>query len=433
MSVVISVEDIGPCRKELKVEVPAPAVEAETRRVIDEVSRKVQIPGFRKGKVPRQVVERRFRQEIEQDVLERLLPRYWRQAEAESGLRPLLEPRFRSEDFQADAPLIFYVAVEVRPEIQVGDLDGLDLPPAEVELTDDEVSGELEDLRRSRAKLNAVERAAVQDDVVSVQLQELPAAAEGEEAPALPEPQKVQVEIGGEQVWEELSVALTGLSAGQEAEFSHRMGSGDDAIVRRFRVHVDQVQERDLPPLDDAFAATVGKFETLDALREAIRTHLLHDKQTRHRRERERILLDQLRQRYPSQLPGWVVEEQIKSLLTDFAEHVSRQGVDLDTIDWQEMGERMRPQAEARVHADLLLDAIAEARSIRITEQEFEFMLSSIARHEKSSTMAVRQALDRAGRLTALRVDMTRQKTVRHLLGEDEAGAEAEEEEHSAE
>src|SRR6185436_16127634 len=120
MSVVLSVEDVGPCRKQLKIEVPGPAVAAETERVIGEYRKRARLPGFRPGKVPSNIVRQRFKREIEQDVMERLVPRYWHQAEAEQKLDPLLPPELGDVDLALGESMTFTATVETRPEIALG-------------------------------------------------------------------------------------------------------------------------------------------------------------------------------------------------------------------------------------------------------------------------------------------------------------------------
>ena len=116
MSVVVSSEEVGPCRKQLTIEVPQPAVEAETQRVVGEYRRRAKVPGFRKGKVPAQLVRQRYEREIDQEVVDRLIPRYWRQAEAEGELDALLPPRVESVDHDPGVSLKFTATVEVRPQ-----------------------------------------------------------------------------------------------------------------------------------------------------------------------------------------------------------------------------------------------------------------------------------------------------------------------------
>lgn len=435
MSVVIAVEDSGPSRKELKIEVPAPAVEAELRRVIDEFGRSVQVPGFRKGKVPKRLVQQRFKQEIENELLDRLLPRYWKQAEAEVELDALLQPELENYELKDGEPLVFTVGIDVRPQVTLGDLDSFQLPEPAGDPTDEEVQDALDDLRRSFGAWVEVERPAAQGDMVTAEMTRLASATDADaqdadsgDADSEERTDTVNVEIGGQNVWEELSVALTHLSAGQQAEFSRSQGEGEDARELKFRVVAQKVQERELPELDDAFAEKVGKFESVDALKEAVTGSVANAKRDARRREREVALLDQLREAHPLELPKRVVEGEIRSMLEDYAQHMAQQGVKPDDVDWDRLGEAMRPQAEKRVHAQLLLDAVAKERELRVDEQEFEAHLSAIARQRNSSTMAIRQALDSSGRLQVLRTQLTREKVIRALLGEPDpfAGAEAE-------
>ncbi len=423
MSVVIAVEDSGPSRKELKIEVPAPAVEAEVKRVTDEFGRSVQMPGFRKGKVPKRLVQTRFKQEIENEVLDRLLPRYWKQAEAEVELDALLQPELENYELKDGEPLVFTVGVDVRPQVTLGDLDSFQLPEPAGDPTDEEVQDALDDLRRSFGAWVDVDRPAAQGDMVTAEMTRLASSKDAgsedaEDADSQEHTDTVNVEIGGKNVWEELSVALTHLSAGQQAEFSRSHGEGEDAQEYNFRVVVQKVQERELPELDDAFAEQVGKFESVDALKEAVAGSVANGKRDARRREREVALLDQLREAHPLELPKRVVEGEIRSMLEDYAQHMAQQGVKPDDVNWDQLGEAMRPQAEKRVHAQLLLDAVAKDRDLRVEEQEFEAHLSAIARQRNSSTMAIRQALDSSGKLQVLRTQLAREKVIRTLLGE---------------
>ncbi|MGH9361988.1 MAG: trigger factor, partial [Thermoanaerobaculia bacterium] len=217
MSVVVSVEDVGPCRKQLKIAVPAPAVEAETERVIQDFGRRVKIPGFRKGKVPAELVRRRYQKDIEHEVVERLLPRYWRQAQAESDIDPLLPPEVDEvEELRPGQDLTFVATVETRPRIELHSLRDFDLPSPEVEPGVVEVEEALEDVRKQVGTWVPVERPAARGDLVSLEVRE--ARPEG----AWSEPQATEVELGDPRVWEELSLAATGLGAGQEAPFRRR-------------------------------------------------------------------------------------------------------------------------------------------------------------------------------------------------------------------
>jgi trigger factor len=427
MSVVLSIEDVGPSKKELRIEVPAPAVEAETERVVQDYGRKVRLPGFRPGKVPAAVVRQRFREEVEREVVERLVPRYWRQAEAETGIEPLTRPELAGVDERAPgAPLVFTARAEVRPEIAIADLSDLELPDPPAEPTEEEVAAALEELRRQSGDWAPVERPAGQGDLVAVEIEETTPPVEGAGAGSGAEPAvtTVEIEVGSPRVWEELSVAVTGLSEGQKGEFS-RMDEEEGRVRERsFRFEVRAVKERDLPELDDELAEQVGGFESVAALTEAVRARLAHGKLHERKEARERVLLDALRERHPVALPEGLVDSELEGLVQEYAETIARQGVDVERagIDWRKVAEQARPAAEKRVHARLVLDAVARREGIEVTAQELETALARIAAEQDLSTGQVRRALDADGRLARLRGQLLRGKTLRHLLGEEAAG-----------
>ena len=451
MSVVVSCQDVGPCRKELKIEVPAPAVEAETLRVVQEYARTARLPGFRKGKVPQSLVKKRFRADIDQDVLERLVPRYWRQAEAEASIESLLAPSIGEVDHKEGEDLTFTATVEVRPEIELSPDRNFDLPNPSVDVSEEELRETIEGLRSDVAPWVKVERAASRGDRVQIRLWSKEEeegrdrndpdqlSAQGQDGEVRAEEgtgsavesqglgQEVAVEVGSEQVWEELSLTVTGLEAGQQAEFSRQEqppeGDGpQEPVVKSFGLEVLEVQEKELAPLDDDFSKQFGDLENLKALEDAVSKRMTLEKTSARREERRRRLLDQLIERHPLDLPEGVVEHETRGMLREYADGLSARGVDVERgeVDWEALGEQVRPQASQRVHARLLLDAIGADEGIQVGEEELENALAVLARSQGQSTVAVRQALDRDGRLNAMRMQMRREKTLRHLLGEDQ-------------
>ncbi len=417
MSVVVSVEDVGVCRKQLKIEVPGPAVEAEVQRVAQEYRKAARLPGFRKGKVPLGVVQKRFQEEIRKEVIDRLVPRYWHQAEAESGLDILMPPSVEQVDFEDGANLTFDAVVEVKPEIALGDIESFDLPEMETEPTEEELDSAIEDLRRSVAEWKDADRPAARGDLVAGTVQ---VELEAEEGQAEPTPQPFSIEVGDPNVWEELSLAVTGQKAGTEATFERQAEPEGPRLEHR--VQIEAVRERDLPELDDAFAAKVGEFETVDALREALAERLRAAKGQERRRSRERAVLDQLRERHPLDLPSGVVDRETENILRSYAEDLAHRGIDPEKadIDWRQLFDQTRPQGEKEVHGRLLLDAVVEKLAVVVSEDEFETSLAALAKVQGKSTPAVRQALDRAGRLGELRTQLGRDKALKRLMGEEE-------------
>jgi len=419
MSVVLSVEEAGPCQKRLKIEVPAETVAAETSRIAAEFRKQARIPGFRKGKVPMELVRKKFAEDIDQEVVERLLPRYWRQAEAEKQLEPLLAPAVEEVVHNEGDPLVFTATVEVRPEFPLENLEGFELPSPPTEATGDEIDQMIEDLRRSVAPWVDQDRAAAQGDLIEAMLVEVKEDEEGE-------PQPVSFEIGDPKVWEELSLEVTGKSSGQSGAFSRSHEHEDETHTHEYKIEITAVKERDLPPLDDDLAAKIGKFETLDDLRADISERMATGKQQEARRLREQAVLDQLRERNPTELPERLLENEVRQMLTDYAESLGQRGVDpaKAEVDWQGLSEQVKPQAEARVHARLLLDALVQRWEVEVPEEVFEATLAGLARSQGNSAAQLRRALDQDGRLGELRAQLRRERALRRLLGEEDNEAE---------
>ena len=225
MSVVLNVEEIGPCRKELKIEIPAPAVDAETSRVLGEFGRKASLPGFRKGKVPQNLVQRHFGDDIRREVVERLVPRYFRQAVAEKGIDPLLAPEVEMAKVETGTGMTFIARVEVRPEIELRNYKDFSLPDPQVEATPDEVKTAISDLRLRHADWKPASRPAATGDRAKIELKpvlgpgDLEGAGGGE---IVAEAQTVDIEVGSQQIWDEISLAVAGLSVGQGSSFTRK-------------------------------------------------------------------------------------------------------------------------------------------------------------------------------------------------------------------
>ena len=426
MSVVVAREDVGPCQKRLTIEVPAQAVAAEMGRVVGDYRRKLNLPGFRRGKVPVELVKKRFREAIEREVADRLVPRYWHQAQAEENLDPLQDPEFEELQIEEGQPLTLVASVEIRPQITLAPLDDFRLPEEPTEPTDEEVEAALADLRRQHAVWSPVERSAARGDLVIAGVEDLErsgapgsgGAASGPPRSGAPE-RKIHVELGADNAGEELTLALTGLAAGHSTEY--RGALSPDGEEEAVRITALEVREQEVPELDDELARRLGDFDSVADLRRAVVEGLENSKKADLRRRRERSLLEQLRQRNPLELPTRVVEREAEKMVNRFAAQLIDQGVDLERadIDWQAMTDEARPKAEVRVHDRLLLDAVAEAEGLRLDESEFERFLAGLAAQQQTSTLELRRHLAEDGRLESLRADLLRGEAVRHLLGED--------------
>lgn len=437
MSVVVTVEDTGVCRKQLTIEVPPEEVEAATRRAVGRYAKSARIPGFRPGKVPPQVVRQRFREDIDRDVVEGLVPEYWERAREQQGIDPLGQPRLTDVGAVASGePLRFVAEVEVRPPVELGELGGFEVPDPPAAPSDEEVEEAIEDLRRRAGEWRDVERPAARGDLAALRIREerpaqaAPEAAEPEPAPAAEgaeaaaeaaaaDWQDVEVEVGEPRVWEELSLAVTGLSAGQRTRFTRRPDEGSEADPKSFEVEVTAVREREPAPLDDDFARKVGDFESVGALRTAVVDNLTRGKRQERDQKRREAVMEQLRLRYPVALPEGVVGGEIQRMAQDFAHDLARRGIDPEKaqVDWEKLAGELRGPAERRVHERLLLDAVADKEGITAAAEEVEGLVAAIAKAEGAPLERVREAL---GGPAGIAARLRRDKAVRHLLGDEE-------------
>ena len=445
MSVVVSRREVGVCRQEFEIEVPASEVDAEYLRVARDYRRRARIDGFRKGKAPLDLVRQRFAGSIGEDVSERLAPKYWQQASEEDGVQAMLPPSVAPVQAAPGQPLRFTVTVDVEPEVEIGDSRSFELPQPETEPSEAEVDELLEQVRLQRSTWVPVDRAAARGDRVRGRIhrsalpgyvpeaaaEDDPGSDQDERGPATHD---IDLELGDERAWPELTDNLTGLSAGQKADFERTETDEDVERQRGYEIEVEEVLERKLPDVDDDWASSLAAtIETVDDLRRQLGEQVQAQKTEQAGQQRTDALLDQLRERYPVTLPEAVVEREALQMARSYANNLARQGFDLERqqLPWEQLMEEIRPQAEKRAHSSFLLDRIARDDGVEATAEDLERALEIMARARNTNRGRLRRELEREGGLEMLRVELRRDRTVQALLAAnappEEASAPADE------
>ncbi|MYF97144.1 MAG: trigger factor [Holophagales bacterium] len=429
MTVVVSKRDVGVCRQEFEIEVPASEVDAEYLRVARDYRRRARIDGFRKGKAPLDLVRQRFAGAIGEDVSERLAPKYWRKASEEDGVQAMLPPSVAPVRAAPGEPLRFTVTVDVEPEVEIGDSRSFELPQPETDPSEAEIDELLEQVRLQRSTWVPVDRAAARGDRVRGRIHR--AAMPGYVAEADAEEQQdqddhrgpathdIDLELGDERAWPELTDNLTGLSAGQKADFERTETEDDVERQRGYEIEVDEVLERKLPEVDDDWASSLAAtIETVDDLRRQLSDQVQAQKAEQAGQQRTDALLDQLRERYPVTLPEAVVERETLQMARSYANNLARQGFDFERqqLPWEQLMEEIRPQAEKRAHSSFLLDRIARDDGVEATAEDLERALEIMARGRNTNRGRLRRELEREGGLEMLRVELRRDRTVQALL-----------------
>jgi len=414
----VDVQEMGACKRRLDVEETPEVVQQAWERAFTRVQREARLPGFRKGKVPRSMIKLHFADDVRQEVARNLIPEVYRQALAETHLRPVEEPDLQEVSLEESSPLKFSAVIEIKPTITLGRYVGLDVKHAPKPFTESEVDETLTQLQEQHAEYRAIERPADPGDLVIVDYTLTPEGMEPRTETGY------SFTIGSGAVLPEIDEAAIGLSAGGSRQT--RVRFGDDHRNEALRgkaaeaaVRVTEVKEKVLPPLDDDFAKSAGEFDTLDALRAEIRRGLEARREQENRRALENAVIDAALAEHPFEVPEALVLRQVGSQIEHMREHMRRQGVDPDKLPWDypKMVEEMKPGAEKAVRRALLIEAVAEKEGLEPSEADVDGEIEKIAQSSQRPAPAVRSMLERDGALDRLKLSLMETRTLDFLIG----------------
>ena len=413
----VAVEEIEGCKRRLAVEAPVDVVQQEWERAYGRVQKQARLPGFRKGHVPRSLVKLHFASDVRREVAEHLIPDVYRKALSEAQLDPVDEPDLRDVKLEEGAPLSFVAIVEVKPDIALGEIKGLDVQHAPVAVLDTDVDQAIESMREGQAEFRTVERPAAPGDLVIVDYTLTPEGQESVTATGY------QFIVGGGTVFNEIDQAVAGMSLGETREVGLRFP--DDHRAENLRgksgtasVKLVEVKEKVLPTVDDEFAKSLGDFDTVDALRTEVRKQLEIRRAADERRGLEDKVVGALLERHPFGVPEALVMRHIAHQVEHGRERMRRQGVDPDRLPWdyQKLLGELRPEAEKAVRRALLLEAIADREGLAAGDADVEAEIDKIAQATQRPVPAVRRMMEKSGDLDGLRHGLRERMTLDFLV-----------------
>jgi trigger factor len=380
----VEVSEGGDCRRTLSIEVEPGLFEDEKGKILKGLMKDVTIPGFRKGKAPKDVVSRKFAEEIHTEAVKSLLPDAYAHAVSTEKLRPIGDPLFRDISIEDDQPLRFKVELEVEPVIELSGYKDLGIEPEKAEVDDEEVEKVLESLKERYADFEAVERGATATDMVV--LDYVPAGDDG----SPDESKKVEdypVQLGAGQLFPEFEEAVTGKNPGEEgtAEISYPEDYKPERLAGKtvsYRFTVKEVKEKRIPVLDDEFARKVDeKFESLDDLRADIRKRMLEEKEEEARRRTEEAAIDRILEANPFEVPGTMIDRYKSELAKEDERRRESAGVgpEEDEEKKKEIEELFDRIARRSIKRFFLIDRIAAEEDIRVTDADIEAEIERIA------------------------------------------------------
>ncbi len=424
MEVRADVMDVSGVKKKLTVEIPAEVAARELEKVAGEYQREAVLPGFRRGKAPLNLVKRRYASQIREDVLSELVPRSLRQVVREKSLRTLGEPRLEAVRMEPGQALTYEAVVEVYPEVPLPQYRGLQVEVPAPEVAEEAIQERLEKLRLDHAELVAVEdRPVALGDSVVVDLVGEFVAEEGKTVPEPIVQEDVTVEVGAEDTFPAFTEALLDANIGEERTFEVEYPADYQAARLagrrvRFKVEVTDIRRRELPELNDEFARDLGEFASLEEVRSRIRADLEHAAKLERDNEIREAVTRKLIAGVDFEVPESMVRSALRSHLERAARSLAQQGIDPGRarVNWEKVTQELRPQAEAEVKTNLVLDRICEAENLMVTEEDLESEISSLAAASQESPERMAAMLRDDSLREALRVQMRRRRALQLVI-----------------
>ncbi|WP_377888270.1 trigger factor [Alkalihalobacillus sp. R86527] len=410
----------------LTVEVEAGEVNTALDEAFKKVVKQVNVPGFRKGKVPRSLFEKRFGVEsLYQDALDIILPKAYSEAVEEAGIDPVDRPEVDIEQIEKDKNLIFKATVTVKPEVKLGEYKGLEVEEEDTTVTDEDVEAELKGIQEKHAELVVVEDGEIQEgDTAIIDFE----GFLGEEPFEGGKGENYSLEVGSNTFIPGFEEQLVGEKAGAEKEVTvtfpeeyHAENlAGQEAT---FKVKVHDIKRKELPELDDEFAKDVNEeVASLDELKKTTKENLEKQKAEDADMKKKDTLIEKAAENSEIDLPSAMVDSEVDRMLQEFEQRLQQQGMNLEMYyqfsgqDEKALREQMQEDGEKRVRTNLTLEAIADAENIEVSEEEVNEELAKMAAMYNMEEEQIRQMLAMQGGDAALKGDLRVRKAIDVLV-----------------
>ncbi len=407
----ISVEEGERWRRTMSVTVPSDVVSTERQRLTGELAARLKLPGFRKGRVPSSVVEKRFGDSLSREALDKLIGAAYREALSQQELNPISEGEVGNVQYEPDRDLTFSISFDVRPEIELSRLGGFKVERPPVEGLDDKLEQVLGRLREEKGTWQSVDKGRPEDgELVGVEIRRIENGEPGEVQP-------YQLILGQGDAIPDIEDAIRSLEVDGSGEFvvrfpddfpnEERRGEEEQLLVR-----LDSRQQLELPELDEEFAKSLGEFESVDDLHEKVRADLQKEAEGQAESVVRGKLLDAILEANPFTVPVSMVDRYVESVLGD------PEGVPPEKL--AEAKEQISPQAEHAVKRILAIDRLSEIENLRATEEELDGRIEEIAEKSGETPAMIYANLQKSERLEALEREITEKKVFDFLKGQSE-------------
>lgn len=406
--ITVSMDKPGAWARRLSITVPAARIAAERKDAVNRLAKQARLPGFRKGKVPSQVMEKRFGQAIEQETLEKVIGAAYREALDRENLQPITQGSIENVEYESGTDLRFDVEFEVRPEIELEQIGGFSVMRETSMIDDAQVDQVLQRLREEQASWSAKDTGTpTAGDMATVEITPLDDATSAAPSQA----RRYQVVIGEGQALPPIEDAIRTLTPGTESEFTVDLPeTGADAdTTKSHRLHMKlvELQEAQYPAVDDAFAQKVGAFESLADLRGRVREDLERESERDAERRVRLHLISQIIAANPFDVPASMVKQYVEAMMP------TREGADPDRM--VAAREQAYPEAEETLRRMMVVERIAEMEGLDATGDEVETRVADMATRMNRPPSEVRAQLRKSNRLSEIEREITEDKVFEYL------------------
>ena len=420
-----TVETTEPHTVKLTIEVPEDEFGKDLDRTYRAIANQIKIPGFRKGKVPKQIIDTQIGQDaIFEEFVNSSVPAYFRQAVADEDLAPITDPDIDVQQLEPGKPFVFSATVEVRPRLSFegSDYTGIEVTKPTVEVTEQEIDDWIERLRERFSELEPVGRPVKQGDFVTVDLTVIKGGQKVEQASR----EDYLYFVGSGEVGEKLDVELVGAKPGAILKVSdalpERFGEELGGAAVEITVLVKDVKARRLPEVDDDFAKTASEFDTIQQLRDDLRERLTEVKEREAGAALRDLVLEAMIEKVDVDLPQSLIDEETDHRIHHARDRAERMGVGLEKMlelqGWDEarLREDSREHAIRAIKSDLVLEGIARNESLEVTAEEIGAEIAVLAQAYGREPKAVAKDLERSGQVVTLAGDIIRTKALDLLV-----------------
>ena len=408
----------------LVIEASAEEFEAGLNAAYNKNKNKISVPGFRKGKAPRKMIEQLYGSQIFfEDAANEIIPDAYADAAKESGLDIVSQPKVSIEQLEAGKPFIFAAEVAVRPEVELGEYKGVEVTKADAEVTDADVEEELKKVQDQNSRTVSVEDRAVKDgDMTVIDFEgfidgEAFEGGKGENYP---------LTIGSHSFIDTFEEQMIGMNIGEEKELNVTFPEDYHAEKLKgkpatFKVTVKEIKEKQLPELDDDFAQDVSDFDTLAEYKDDLKKKIAERKESEAKAKKESEAIEKVVEAAKMDIPQAMIDTQVNRMLEDFAMRLQQQGLSVEQyfqytgMTADKIMEEMKPEAVKRIKNSLVLEAVAKAENIEVSEEEFEAELQKMADMYKMEIEKIKEFMQDA-EAKQMKDDIAIQKAVELIV-----------------